>query len=90
MTKKQEGMLRAYENATATELWQVYGIYSQAKVNALRYCRELQARLNGHDGRICSANTFQFTYAFKYEDFDTGHMCLCYCTAANDYKFAID
>lgn len=90
MTKKQEGMLKSYKRATATDLWQVYDSWSQAKANALDYCHDLQRRLDGYDGRICSANTYQFTYAFRYVDVDTGHMCLCYCTAANDYKFAID
>lgn len=90
MTKKQEAMLQAYERATATELHDVYGRFSKAKVNAMEYCKALQRRLQGYGGKICSANTYQFTYAFKYPDFDTGKTCLCYCTAVNDYKFPID
>lgn len=92
MTKKQEAMLQAYLRADekATDLWRVYGTFSKKKAEAMEYCKELQYRLNGYGGRITSANSYHFSYAFKYPDYDTGKMCLCYCTAAHDYKFPIE
>ena len=94
LTKKQRGMLEAYEYAMErgpkTELWEVYGNFSQAKQNALDYCKGLQNRLDGYNGTIVSHSCHFFTYAFKYPEYETGKTCLCYCTHANDYKFAID
>lgn len=93
MTKKQEGMLYSYNRSSATELWHVYDNYSRAKENAMDYCRNLQYKLNGYDGRVTGANCFHFTYAFRFEHVneETGacEEWLCYCTYANDYKFKI-
>lgn len=88
MTKAQEMMWSNYKNASATDLWQVYGRHSQAKDEAMAYCRGLQYKMGGHDGRICSANTYQFSYAFQYED-EAGDVCLCYITRDNVRKFCI-
>ena len=94
MTKKQKEMYESYKRAfnrgPKTELREVYGNYSHAKQEALDYCKSLQSRLNGYDGTIVGHSAHFFSYAFKYADFNTGNMCLCYCTHANDYKFAID
>ena len=88
MTKAQERMWENYKMATAQELHQVYGSYSAAKAEAMNYCKRLQNELGGWDGRICSANTFQFTYAFQYKD-GAGDVCLCYITKSADRKFLI-
>ena len=88
MTKAQAGLYSTYQRATATDLYQVYGRYSHAKEQAMQYCRRLQAEANGYDGRICSANSFQFSYAFRYEDAN-GQECLCYITKAHDRRFPL-
>lgn len=88
MTLYQRGLYSNYQRATATELWQVYGRHSAAKDEAMQYCRRLQSEMEGYDGRICSANTFSFTYAFRYKDAD-GQECLCYITKAQDRRFPL-
>lgn len=94
MTKKQMAMFNSYEYAlnkgVKTELYQVYGKYSYNKQRALDYCKELRYRLNGYNATIVSASCHFFTYAFRYYDADIKKECLCYCTHANDYKFAIE
>lgn len=89
MKKQYEGFYNQYKRATAKELHDVYGKYSPAKVNAYKYCRKLQENMGGYDGRICSANTFQFTYAFQYIN-ESGKNCLAYITAAQNRYFEID
>ena len=95
MTKKQENMLAnynwAFRNRRATELYEVYGNYSDAKARAMRYCKELKARFQGYDDTIVGHSCHFFSYAFKYIDYDLGGKeCLCYCTHAYDYKFVIE
>ena len=89
MKKQYEGLYENYKRATAKELREVYGTYSQKKEEAMRDCKELQYNMNGYDGRICSANTFQFTYAFQYVN-ESGRRCLAYITAAHNRYFEID
>lgn len=93
MTKKNMGLLGNYENARFTDLWQVYGSFSWNKQRALDYCKEDMYRFNGYDGRICSYNCMQFTYAFKYDLTDelTGEVYthLRYHTKDNVYDFRI-
>ena len=88
MTKAQERMYESYKRATATELSEVYGRYSTAKAQAMQYCKELQSNLNGFSGRICSANTFQFSYAFRYVN-ESGRDCLAYITRDHNRYFEI-
>lgn len=73
-----------YKRATASELWEVYGRFSRAKINALDYCKSLKFKMNGRNGRIISANTFQFSYGFEYDDPDTGALCFAYITKDYD------
>ena len=89
MRKQCEGFYENYKRATARTLSDVYSRYSRAKENALQYCKELQYNMNGYDGRICSANTFQFTYAFQYMN-ESGKHCLAYITRDNNRYFEID
>jgi len=88
MTKFQRGLYSNYLRAIATELSQVYGSHSAAKDAAMQYCKELQYNLGGHDGRICSANSFQFSYAFRYVN-ESGKDCLAYITRDNNRYFEI-
>lgn len=88
MTKAQEALWNTYKRATATDLWQVYGSFSHKKAESMDHCRRLQYELGGHDGRICSANSYKFSYGFQYED-EAGDVCLCYITKDNVRKFCI-
>lgn len=89
MTKKERAMLSAYRGATATELYHVYDSCSKAKRDAFEQCRAIQCDWNGYDGKIVSANTWQFTYAFRYKTAD-GNEWLHYETANNTYDFPIE
>ncbi len=88
MTKKQLGMLNSYDYAqNGGELYDVYGSFSYNKARAMEYCKNLQYERNGYGGKICSFNTFMFTYGFKYEGDDGEH--LVYITPSYDYDFLI-
>ena len=89
MTKANARLYENYKRATASELWEVYGRHSRAKEQAMEYCRELQYNMNGWGGRICSANTFQFSYAFRYTN-ESGKECLAYITRDNNRYFEIE
>lgn len=89
MTKANKSFYNQYLNATARELHDVYGTYSKEKFEAMTYCKKLQYNMNGYDGRICSANTWQFTYAFQYVN-EAGKNCLAYITARHNRFFEID
>ena len=89
MTQKQREMLDSYERAdNSGELYQVYGRFSSAKREALDYCKSVRAQLDGYDPRIPSANSFIFTYAFRYIDED-GDEALAYITPNYDRFFKI-
>lgn len=89
MTQKQLEMLNSYNRADNNgELWEVYGSFSHNKAKALNYCKELQAQRNGYDPRIPSANSFIFTYAFRFIDED-GDEALAYITPSHDRFFKI-
>lgn len=89
MNKQNTGFYNTYKNATARDLRDVYGRYSYNKVRAVQYCKELQYNMHGYDGRICSANTFAFTYAFQYIN-ESGKHCLAYITKDKNRFFEID
>lgn len=88
MTKLQKGLFETYKRATAEDLWQVYGRCSSAKRAAMERCREIQREMSGWRGRICSANSYLFTYGFLYKDCE-GNICLCYITREHIRKFLI-
>lgn len=88
MTSKERGMLARYDYAqNSGYLHEVYGRFSNAKCNAMEYCERLQRERNGYGGKICSYNTFMFTYGFKYDADDGTH--LMYITPSYDYDFLI-
>lgn len=86
-TQKAGGIIKAYEYAAERcdnmELWQVYGSYSHAKANAMRYCKELQHKVGGYNGCITGHNSSFFSYAFTL-DYE-GKQFIAYITHANDY-----
>lgn len=90
MNKQERRIYNAYRNAGATSLRDVYGTWSKAKENAMDYCRRTQYEQNGYNGRIISANTFQFTYAFVYETEDDNTPWLYYITKSREITFPIE
>ena len=88
MTSKEKSMYNNYLYADyCSELWEVYGSFSHAKVNAMEYCKRLQREKNGYGAKIVSHNTFMFTYAFKYDKDD--HTYMMYITPSYDYDFEV-
>lgn len=88
MTQAQEKMLWNYKRSTAKELWHVYGTWSAEKAQAFQNCNVDRMNLDGYDARICSANSWQFTYAFRYMLDGVEH--LRYHTARNVYDFELE
>lgn len=77
-----------------TQLYMVYGRYSDAKESAFDYCKELQYALNGFQGAIITHNSFIFTFGFYYNtvDEETGelHENFCYITPSYNYTWQVD
>lgn len=79
-TKDMKERFNSYRRSTDSELWEVYGNYSSAKINAMRYCHDLMEELNGWALRIVSHNIMQFTAGFMFEHPETGELYFCYIT----------
>ncbi len=88
MTKANAAIVRSYNNSTARNLYDVYGTFSAAKIPAFDYCRSLCYKSGGRDLRILSANTFQFTAAFRFEM--SGEPYLMYITKSCDRAIKLD
>ena len=56
-----------YTNSEKKSLHDCYNCPSLRKQIAFDWCKELQRRYGGHDGRIISHNTCVFTYGFLAE-----------------------
>lgn len=88
MTKKQAGMLAIYEQSTLYQLSDCYARPSDAKIRAYEYCMYLCRKYNGDNPKICSYNTFGFTFAFTFTM--EGKKYLRYETPQNSYTFEIE
>ena len=88
MTKRQQAIYNNYRSTTDRFLSDVYGSYSRAKENAMRYCEDLMRRFNGYGLRIISHNTFTFTVGFMFSD-ENGVVNLMYITPNKDEYFEI-
>lgn len=88
MTKKESTLYDNWRMAVHTSLEQVYGKCSAAKWRAFRDCLEKMQEDGGENGRICSAGTSFFTFAYTYKR--EGQKRLCYMTGRNTYDFVID
>lgn len=84
-TKKAKELINNYNNSDFldTELWHVYGTFSDAKARALNYCKNMMVDLDGHNGHIVSHNSQTFTYAFEF--YCDNVLKLAYITAYNNY-----
>lgn len=87
-TKRAEKIIRAYENAWATQLCQVYPThYSSAKASAYKDCVEIMNDLGGSDLKITGACGNFFSVAFHYVK--DGKYCLAYITHANNFSIEL-
>lgn len=76
--------IRNHNMSDARNLCNVYNDWSAAKERAYDYCLNQFDNLNGHDFRICSANTYTFTVGFYFTNED-GKECFAYITRDNDW-----
>lgn len=88
MTKVQRGMLNNYNRSEWTSLHQVYQNPSWSKQRAFDWCMELVRKYSGNRPRICTFNSFGFTFGFTFEM--EGKTFLRYETPNNSYTFPID
>ena len=88
MNKKQLHLFNNYLKSNNYSLDNVYRTYSREKFIAYEYILRECDEKNGFDVRICSANTFQFTMAYRYKQ--DNKMRLRYHTRENVYDFEIE
>lgn len=88
MTKAQKQLYNAWRRARHETIWDAYARPSFAKEEAYEYCLKDMREHNGFSGRITSANSFHFSFAYIYDTEKDKR--LRYHTAANVYDFAID
>ena len=69
-TVKGQNLLASADNNLGYDLWEVYGRFSRAKVNALEWCKEKCHNTNGYGFRIISKNSFSFSVAWEVDDFE--------------------
>lgn len=88
-TQRANHIISAYDNAWATQLYQVYPThYSGAKASAYNDCVELMKQLGGHDLKITGAcgNFFSVGFIFVKDN----KKCLAYITHANNYYIELE
>lgn len=88
MTKREQAILKSYEDSSMENLHDAYGKFSKEKADAWERCKELCKRYYGHDLRILGANTFFFSAGFTYTD-EFGQKCLMYITHADNKRIVI-
>lgn len=71
MTKKQNSIYNRYCNSSDYELRHVYGRWSDAKENAMEYCKAQMYKRHGYGLRIVSHNVNVFTVGFKFDEGNT-------------------
>ena len=87
-TKRGQVLFERGLNNEGTELSDVYGRYSQAKQNAIEWCRKQCEMNNGTDFHICSHNSNVFSIAFRY--FIDNEPVMRIETASNTYIIWLD
>ena len=87
MTKRNQGIVKSYERSEKSNLNQCYGRFSKAKADAWEYCKELCKSKDGSGLKILSANVYQFTAGFKYEE--NGKQYLMYISKSENRPIEI-
>ena len=82
-SKLGQKIIHKYDNYEGVHLWDVYGHFSSAKINAFNYCKARQGELKGYGFVITSHNIFQFTCAFEFRLNDKNW--LAYFTSDNNF-----
>ena len=83
-TQRAQHIINAYDNAWATELYQVYPThYSSAKASAYKDCVALMNEVGGSDLKITGACGNFFSVAFHFVK--DGKYCLAYITHSDNY-----
>lgn len=78
----------AYQRSTSYELYDVYGRYSSAKAKAWDYCKELMYKFNGYGLKVISANGYQFTAGFMFEE--DGKTMFMYISKSHDIAVEVE
>ena len=68
MNKRQESIVNRYFNSYDTELWEVYGSFSQRKWQAFEDCKRIMKERDGYGLRIIGHNTSFFSVGFRTKD----------------------
>ena len=89
MTKRQKAILTAYENATATDLSQVYQNASVYKWRAQKQILDEMNACGGWGYKIIGANCSTFSCAYLKENELDGQIQIVYHTAQNKKVFDI-
>lgn len=83
MTQRQESIVNSYNRSSDTELYHCYSSFSEKKLHAWEYCKNLCYKYNGIGLKIISHNGYVFSAGFKFED-EQGRQCLMYITKTRD------
>ena len=77
----------SYSKSTNYCLCDCYGNFSQAKENAMEYCKNLMQKLNGYGLKIIGFNSMTFSVGFIGEipDNKTGEIKKVFCYITRDY-----
>ena len=65
-------------------LWDAYKNPSVYKERAYNYCRELSAKYNGYNFRICGHGCQTFSVTFNFNHPETGEICTAWITRDNN------
>ena len=77
-----------WERSNDTELYHVYGSYSDKKISAMHYCRDMCRDFEGHYLRILGHNCNTFSVGFIFQDAD--HTYFAYITRDYDRYCILD
>lgn len=87
MTKKQSGMVWAYEHAKATDIYGAYVSPSREKVRAFELIRRECVDNDGFGLCVPTAGCQFFSAAYQMVNPETGVLQMVYHTYANRYVF---
>lgn len=88
MTKKEQALLSAYENARYTSVSELYARPSFYKTRAEALILKEMLEYGGSDYRVIGGNCFTFSCAYIIDDLTYGKV-LRYHTASNVYEVRI-
>lgn len=91
MNKKMEWFYTEYQCSKATELYHVYGRYSEAKRRSFENIKAQAAKLDAIEPvRILSNNTYSYTCAYIYPHPEYGHLIFRVETSCHTYEADLD